>query len=287
LFSMLTTICTALSNGEAPAFFCGTQVAGLPALDSNGQFQLNGFKILVADDNIVNQSVVVHMLEKFGCKTELADDGAQAVAMHRAHQFDLILMDCQMPELDGYQATARIRAYETTHATAPRVPIVALTAHALAGEREKCLASGMDDFLPKPVRPGTLRVVLGHWLHATRDTEAESEELVPGDDLDAMREMFGSDFAELALLFQSDSEKRISAMYQAVEKRDYVEMIRLAHALSGSASSMGANSLALLCKTFEAQLKSGAAEHLNARVKAIEADYAKIDDRLRQLLAAT
>jgi len=269
---------------EVPPFLGVAQETATQAYDGNRQLQLGGYKILVADDNVVNQTVVVRMLEKFGCKIELANDGAQAVALHRAHQFDLILMDCQMPEQDGYQATARIRAYEAAYASGVRVPIVALTAHAMTGERAKCLAAGMDDFLAKPVRPATLRAVLGYWLRATPVVGAQIEAGAPSDDLTAMREMFGSDFAELALLFQTDSKKRIAGMYEAVSKRDYGETIRIAHALSGSAASMGASSLAFLCKTFEAQLKSGLTEHLEAKVKAIETDYAKIDERLRYLL---
>ena len=284
LINTLDTLCAAISRGEPPPFVNGVDPATSPA--NEGEFQLNGPKVLVVDDNLVNQSVVVYMLEKLGCKTEVAKDGAQAVAMHRAHHFDLILMDCQMPELDGYQATGRIRAYEATHGRTPRVPIVALTAHVLDGERDKCLASGMDDFLPKPIRPATLREVLGHWLGGTRIANKATEETIPADDLDEMKEMFGSDFTELVHLFQSDSVKRIAAMRQAAENRDQTEMIRLAHAMSGSASSMGASSLAFLCKTLEAQLKSAPVEQLMTKVDAIGSEYATIDARLRLLLNA-
>jgi two-component system sensor histidine kinase/response regulator len=284
LINTMNTLCTAIENGEPPPFLTGAHIAASLEHNTDKLSQFDGFRILVVDDNIVNQSVVVHMLRKFGCKTELANDGLQAVAKHRAQQFDLILMDCQMPELDGYQATARIRAHEETLETDFRVPIVALTAHALAGEREKCLASGMDDFVPKPIRPSSLRDILNHWLPAAQQPIAVSEEIAPADDLDAMKDMFGEDFPELAHLFQSDSRKRISALHQAATRDDRTEMIRLTHALSGSASSMGASSLAYLCKTVEAQLKSGALEDLEAAVRTMEADYIKIDARLQQLL---
>ena len=100
---------------------------------------------------------------------------------------------------------------------------------------------GNGRFPAKPVRPATLRAVLGYWLRATPVVGAQIEAGAPSDDLTAMREMFGSDFAELALLFQTDSKKRIAGMYEAVSKRDYGETIRIAHALSGSAASMGAS----------------------------------------------
>jgi two-component system sensor histidine kinase/response regulator len=283
LLNVLNALGDAIESGEAPTFISGAQGPAIPAHDEGMQYQLDGYKILVVDDNIVNQSVVVHMLRKFGCHTELANDGLQALAMVRAHQFDLILMDCQMPELDGYQATVRVRELERQSGQNKHIPIVALTAHAMIGEREKCLAVGMDDFLAKPIRPGTLRDVLGHWVGAVRVAKSDTEEPPPNDDLDAMKEMFGSDFGELVALFQGDSVKRLVAMRQAEIDENYAEMIRLTHAFSGSASSMGASSLAMLCKSFEAELKFGEFDEIDARLQAIETDYAKIDARLQYL----
>jgi len=283
LLSVLNALGDAIESGQAPAFISSAQGPAVPVHEEGMQYQLDGYKILVVDDNIVNQSVVVHMLRKFGCYTELANDGLQALAMYRAHQFDLILMDCQMPELDGYQATARIRELERLSNQNKHIPIVALTAHAMIGEREKCLAAGMDDFLAKPIRPLTLRDVLGHWVGAIRVAQADTEEAPPDDDLDAMKEMFGSDFGELVALFQGDSVKRIAALHQAKIDENYAEMIRLTHAFSGSASSMGASSLAMLCKSFEAELKQGEFDEIDARLQAIGVDYAKIDARLQFL----
>src|SRR6185437_7801138 len=129
---------------EAPGFISGANhSSALPA--SRAELPFDGYRILVVDDNVVNQSVVVHMLKKFGCETEIAGDGLQAVAMQGVGCYDLILMDCQMPELDGYQATMRIRTAEReaekSGQPARHIPIVALTAHALTGDKEKCLAS--------------------------------------------------------------------------------------------------------------------------------------------------
>jgi HPt (histidine-containing phosphotransfer) domain-containing protein len=109
-------------------------------------------------------------------------------------------------------------------------------------------------------------------------------EVVPADDLDAMAEIFGSDFAELASLFQSDSQKRIAALYQSATQGNHEEMTWLAHVFSGSASSMGASHLAFLCKTFEAQIKSGLLADLELRLQAIEEEYVRTDARLQLLL---
>jgi signal transduction histidine kinase/DNA-binding response OmpR family regulator len=287
LMHTLQALCGALQRGEAPGFISGANHASV-LQPSNAELPFKGYRILVVDDNVVNQSVVVHMLKKFGSETEIAADGLQAVAMHGVGDYDLILMDCQMPELDGFQATMRIRTNERTAERsgkpAQHIPIVALTAYALTGDREKCLASGMDDFLPKPIRPATLRETLARWLDMKNAGHDLAHEGAVKDDLDGMQEVFGSDFAELANLFQTDSTRRLVAMYRAALASDRSELVKLTHALSGSASSMGATTLAALCKKFEMQLKSGIMDDLQAKIAAIEADYRKIDRRLHAML---
>jgi CheY-like chemotaxis protein len=115
--------------------------------------------VLVAEDNPVNQRVVVGLLAKLGCEAIVVADGARAVASSQGGRFDVILMDCQMPELDGFEATRRIRAEQPGH-----VPIIALTAGALDGDRERCLVAGMDDYLAKPVRLEELAAALSKWV---------------------------------------------------------------------------------------------------------------------------
>jgi CheY-like chemotaxis protein len=115
--------------------------------------------VLVAEDNIVNQRLVKRILEKLGCTVDMANDGQQAVTLAVAGQYDLVFMDCSMPEMDGYQATGEIRRLQQ-EGSLPRVPIVALTANALREDRDKCLAAGMDDYLSKPVSQAELRTML-------------------------------------------------------------------------------------------------------------------------------
>jgi CheY-like chemotaxis protein len=119
-------------------------------------------RVLLADDNGVNQVVARAMLVAAGCEVTIARNGREAVEHWRAHPYDLILMDCQMPELDGFEATREIRALET--AQGARVPIVALTASAMEGDRERCLGAGMDDYLSKPFTRRDLMAVLQRWL---------------------------------------------------------------------------------------------------------------------------
>jgi PAS domain S-box-containing protein len=120
-------------------------------------------RILLAEDNIVNQKVAAKMLEKMGHQVDVASDGQAAAQMAESTAYDVILMDCQMPEVDGYEATAQIRAREAAEGGAS-TPIIAVTAHAMPGDRERCLAAGMDDYLSKPLNPDELVAVLGRWL---------------------------------------------------------------------------------------------------------------------------
>jgi CheY-like chemotaxis protein len=114
---------------------------------------------LVVEDMKVNQMLLVKILEKYGCNTEIAGHGKEAVDKYRSGAYDIIFMDCQMPEMDGFEATRRIRVYEQETGK-KRKFIVALTADAMVGDREKCLAAGMDDYLNKPIRAGEILAML-------------------------------------------------------------------------------------------------------------------------------
>ncbi|MDJ0766954.1 MAG: response regulator, partial [Myxococcota bacterium] len=132
---------------------------------------LHGARILVAEDNPVNQKVALRILEKFGCSVDIADHGKKAINQLEAHQYDIVLMDCQMPEMDGYEATRTIRNSQSSFA---RIPVVAMTANAMRGDREKCLRAGMSDYLTKPVRAEVLKQALERWLGKSHDDELSS-----------------------------------------------------------------------------------------------------------------
>jgi signal transduction histidine kinase/DNA-binding response OmpR family regulator len=144
-------------------------VSARKALESTGiitnsklehAMELRAARILLAEDNVVNQKVAVGLLRKLGYTCEVVSNGLEALRALETRSFDLVLMDCQMPECDGYEATRRIRKLGLS------VPVVAMTANAMAGDRERCLASGMDDFMTKPVSPLTLKGILEQWLSA-------------------------------------------------------------------------------------------------------------------------
>ena len=140
--------------------------AAIEAIDQNIDL-----RILLAEDNVVNQKVAVHMLAKLGCKIDVAADGEEAVRMWSTLPYDLIFMDCQMPKLDGFEATRVIREQESEKSL-PAIPIIAMTANAMKGDREACLAAGMDDYTTKPIQKEELRKLLSHW----RPSESGSRE---------------------------------------------------------------------------------------------------------------
>ncbi len=124
----------------------------------------------MAEDNPINQLYIVELLKHFGCTSDVAVNGEEALAALRRQRYDLVLMDCQMPEVDGFAATREIRKWEVSGERADRIPIVALTANALKGDRERCLDAGMDDYLCKPIEAGALRELLARFLDSPADS---------------------------------------------------------------------------------------------------------------------
>ncbi len=128
--------------------------------------------LLVAEDNIVNQKVVVRVLEKQGYRVDVVGNGREALEAHTRTAYAMILMDCQMPDMDGYEATAAIRNRELT--TGGHIPIVAMTANAMQGDRERCLEAGMDGYVSKPIQPQTLADLVSQWAPPMHENTTES-----------------------------------------------------------------------------------------------------------------
>lgn len=121
-------------------------------------------KILLVDDNRANQLVAVGVLKRFGLKPTVASTGAEALELIRNEAFDICFMDCSMPEMDGYEATGLIRKMEAEEPARPRLPVIAVTAHSMRGDREKCLSAGMDDYIAKPLDKKAVREKILHYV---------------------------------------------------------------------------------------------------------------------------
>jgi PAS domain S-box-containing protein len=193
-----------------------------------------GTPILLAEDNPTNQAVAVNLLRRRGYRVDVVDDGAAAVAALRREPYAAVLMDCQMPVLDGYAATAEIRALEGEER---HTPIIAMTAHAIEGARERCLEAGMDDYVSKPLRAEVLEEVLERWIGATVVDSAFLAKLA--------QDIGGEDVvAEICELFLSDLDVRVERMRIAHQEGDAEAIRRAAHQLKGSASNIGAVAVA-------------------------------------------
>jgi CheY-like chemotaxis protein len=230
---------------------------------------------LLVEDNLVNQEIGAAMLDNLGFRVDIADNGAEAVAMFEQRRYDVILMDCQMPELDGFAATGQIRALEAS-AKSPRTPIIALTANAMQGDREHCLSAGMDDYLAKPFSKAKLSALIALWVDtsagATRQPDgAKQVEVVTAQRPASVAILDQSVLADIRALERSgvpsllcrvidryliDSERLIQEMRVAIEKSDTAMLARAAHTLKSSSANVGARGLAELCKVIETHVRT-------------------------------
>jgi PAS domain S-box-containing protein len=235
--TLLDAIMTAL--GPSLSFEDGTAPESRPVPDV-GQRLL---RLLLAEDNPVNQRLAVSLLEKRGHQVVVTGTGREALEALEGQSFDAVLMDVQMPEMDGFEATAAIRARES--ATGAHTPIIAMTAHALKGDRERCLAEGMDDYVSKPLRPQELFEVLDRLGSATAVNAADSEAAARPSAFDLAMALGRVDgdaelLKELAGLFLDECPQRMAEIHRAILERDASGLRKSAHALRGSVANFGA-----------------------------------------------
>ena len=276
-----------------------------------------GAQVLLVDDNRVNREVASRMLKAFGIEAQIADNGEKAVAAIQAKCFDLVLMDCQMPVMDGYEATRAVRTLEREQmgdVPGRRVPIVAMTANALIGDREKCLAAGMDDYLAKPIKRDVLAVALACWLRqpcveqpgvvagyaaaqSTSDTPLPSvlpllDTAAPIDPtlnaavIAELRELMGDDLANIIEAYLCDTSAQIMAMEDALGQRDLAALGRCAHILKSSSDAVGAVAVQSISKALEAHVRSdGGFDEAQGLVAAVRAAFEVVRPRLQHIIA--
>ena len=257
----------------------------------------SGASILLVEDNEVNRVLALTILERLGHRVTMAVHGAEALTLCSGRHFDLVLMDMQMPVMDGLQATAAIRALSTAMR---RVPVIALTANALRGDRERCLAAGMDDYLPKPFNADQLAATLDQWLPGRASgwaaTAAAAIDAVAGDDavldpgvLEQLRKAGGGQ-AEVFVqrivgVFLADAEAQRIAMENACAHGDAGALYRAAHTLKSSSAAVGATQLNQLCRSIEFSAKDGNLQSVD--VRRIEQAIARVDAALRKAVPNT
>jgi CheY-like chemotaxis protein len=249
-----------------------------------------GGRILLAEDNVVNQKVAVRLLEKLDYRVEVVPDGLTAVAAWRKGNFDLILMDCQMPVLDGFEATREIRRLE---AGTRRIPIVALTANAMKSDEDKCRAAGMDDFVSKPIDRATLYACLDRFL--LQDAGADPPGPQPGGaavddrapapvDWNALLESVGGDedFArELAVAFIDAGDRHLATIALALGAQDGTALRLAAHSIKGSSSAIGATATTQAATQVEQAVSGGAVREHVALVETLQEEVGQAIAYLR------
>jgi PAS domain S-box-containing protein len=199
--------------------------------------------ILIAEDNVVNQKVAVRQLQKLGYRADAVADGREALEALERIPYDLVLMDCQMPQMDGYEATAQIRWCEgrTKH-----TPIIAMTAHALEGDRAKCLAAGMDDYISKPVKSEELRRVLEKWLSRAGENSdgsaVRTESLIPPVDIERLNLAIGDEpdeMREVVDLYIESMTKNLKELAVAIAEGNAKSVELIAHNCAGTSANCG------------------------------------------------
>ena len=271
--------------------------------------------LLVAEDNPVNQELAKNMLESLGCRVTVVATGVAAVAAVAQTAFDAVLMDMQMPEMDGLVATGIIREREA-RAQAARVPIIALTANAFAQDREECLAAGMDDHLGKPFTMEKLRVTLARWLSsaASPDTasgratsestspegapEASESAVAPAPrgvldprPLDQIRALerpgAPSMLGNVIRIYLTTTPQLLTAMRDGMTERNSEAVRQAAHSLKSASANLGATGLAELCRSLEGQARAGGCPEPAHELEALEAEFQQVQLELEAELQRT
>ncbi len=257
--------------------------------------------VLVVEDNIVNQKVAAGMLERIGYRVDVAANGLEAVDAIGRVPYALILMDCQMPEMDGYEATAEIRRRQEG---GRRTPIIAMTAGAMEGDEERALAAGMDEFVTKPVKMAELGAVLARWVDRTGISTPEPapeplaapervavDAVLDADILAGLRQLERGGRAgavdELVQLFLDTARDRVGELRAAVDGEDTAGVKRVAHSLKGSSANLAATGLAAIAAQLEVAAAGDDLPAATAIVARLEGEMDRVDAALRAAFPGT
>jgi signal transduction histidine kinase/CheY-like chemotaxis protein len=277
-------------------------------------------RVLLVEDNTVNRMVAEQLLRVFQCEVRNAADGEQALLALREGAVDVVLMDCQMPVLDGYAATRHWRA-EEREAGHTRLPIIAMTANAMAGDRERCLQAGMDDYLSKPIARTTLHALLKRWgdgkaasparpsaepgharltANSSRAPSAEHGSALQDDDsrvgskpqpvldrdvLDELHAVIGDTAFQIITVFLDDAPAMVQQLQQAAQGSDEPRLQAIAHSLKSSSANVGALSLSAVAQRIEHEARSGSVQRPAVAVALLVAEFARARVALTGYLA--
>jgi two-component system sensor histidine kinase/response regulator len=237
-----------------------------------------GRRILLVEDNPVNQRVAQRALQKLAADVTLANNGAEALERIAETAFDAVLMDCQMPVMDGFTATRSIRAAEALKDDGSHLPIIALTANVMSEDRERCLAAGMDAYLGKPLEPSQLGDCLQRYL--TGDGP------VAEVDLEALRELTGGDAEferELVATFVASGDQCLAEIVAALKVSDLETVGKRAHALKGASANMHAHTLCEAASNLEAAVRAQSVQEIDGLVRKLKERFSAVNAQLSKV----
>ncbi|HEX5391657.1 MAG TPA: EAL domain-containing protein [Rhodocyclaceae bacterium] len=249
-------------------------------------------RVLVVEDNRTNQIIARGMLQMLGAEVGLADNGIAGVAAYQEKGWDLILMDCNMPKMDGYEATAAIRTLES--ASGRRIPILAMTANTLPADLSKCKAAGMDDHLTKPLTMEVLAEKLRLWLvpgslppAPAREAATEVTQSLNRKTLEKLREALGDAISDAIRPFLEDMPGYLETIDQAGTVGDSEALKRTAHAIKGAASNLGAEALSAVAKAIEEHATAGRTDAASPLIDVLHAEYNRVHPVLQAEISST
>ena len=266
-----------------------------PAPQANKKNKTYSIKILLAEDNLVNQMVATKMLANIGYKADVASNGKEAFDAINKINYDLIFMDILMPEMDGFEATRAIRKLDKS---IKQPKIIAMTANAMTGDREKCLRAGMDDYLSKPIKAEELVAKLSHWgelinLESANEMEQIKKQELPATILDEKKISLLADIntkedaiflVELLEIFIKDLPKATANITDAYKRQDVQKLKFNAHRLKGSSLSLGIDHLAKICEQIEkAAMSNSFTEETSNSIKNLTNDFEILINELEML----
>jgi two-component system sensor histidine kinase/response regulator len=237
----------------------------------------SGYRILLVEDNPVNQRVALGTLQKLAADVTIANNGAEALERIAESTYDAVLMDCQMPVMDGFTATRRIRELESNNLRAKRLPIIALTANVMSEDRENCIAAGMDAHLGKPMEPAQLIDCLSRYL--------KPDILRAEVDMDALHEITGGDTEferELLQTFVASGDQCLSEILSAMHISDFETIGKRAHALKGASANIHASGLAAAASSLEKAARASSVGEIGGLVQELTEKLHAVNAELRK-----
>jgi signal transduction histidine kinase len=259
-----------------------SKLATPPQLDDVDAQVKSSVRILLVEDYVINQDVAIRQLNKLGYRADVVGDGLAAVKALELDRYDIVLMDCQMPVLDGYDATAKIRSREIGMTSGKRIPIIAMTANAMMGDREKCIAAGMDDYITKPIEADDLQRVLEQWSAGAAKVVANVGASVPNSspiDKERLLDAVGSEGqipTEFVEFYRNQMSEELNSLRTAIRTRSAAEVAQIAHGCAGMNANCGMLAIVTPLRELERMGRDGNLDDAERMADKVDFDFARI-----------